>query len=318
MRQVLIILTALLAGCFACERERADDLTDRSPLALISADVVYGHKFGLAMTFDVYQPREPNGAAVLLINSGGWHSPVFFLDTETEGGIRLLSDAEMDQIEPRLREFSPWPLLEIGITVFNLRHGSSPRFALPEIVTDLRRAVRFIQDRAAEYGVDPNRIGLWGGSAGGHLALLLGTTPEIGNPNASDDFELSEARVAAIVAYFPVTDLQRFVTNAPELKQQFPALELSPEQAQRLSPIHHVSPDDPPTLIIHGDHDSLVPILEGRSMHEAMLGADVQTEFITIDGADHAFVGEEADVALAQTVEWFRVHLTQSRQERSP
>ena len=185
-------------------------------------------------------------------------------------------------------------------------------------MTDLRRAIRFIRDRAAEYDVDPGRLGLWGGSAGGHLALLLGTTADIFNEDASEDFELTEARVAAVVAYFPVTDLQRFVQNAPELKQKFPALILSPEQAQVLSPIHLVSPDDPPTLIIHGDHDSLVPIVEGRSMYQTLLKVGVKTEFVTINGANHGFVGWEADTALTHTVEWFMEHLTQSQEDQSP
>ena len=74
-RHVLLIQIALLASCSATEREALDEAREGSFLPRITTDVVYGHKFGLAMTFDVYQPPEPNGGAVILINSGGWFSP---------------------------------------------------------------------------------------------------------------------------------------------------------------------------------------------------------------------------------------------------
>ena len=310
-RHVLLIQIALLASCSATEREAFDETREGSFLPRITTDVVYGDKFGLAMTFDVYQPREPNGGAVILINSGGWFSPFAVFHTLTGNGVRLLSDAELDQANPLVREISPRSLLESGFVIFNVRHGSSPRFELPEIVADLRRAVRFIRVRAPEYGVDPERIGLWGGSAGGHLALLLGTTAEIGKVDASDDFELTEGRVAAVVAYFPVTDLRRLVRAAPERVEQFPALALTSEQYQELSPIHFASSDDPPTLIIHGDQDALVPIAQSESMYQALQRSEVRSEFITIEGAAHGFVGENADLALAETVRWFQEHLKQ-------
>jgi hypothetical protein len=104
-RHILLIQIALLVSCSAPEHEGLP--SEGSTLAQITTDVVYGHKFGLAMTFDVYQPPDPNGAGVILINSGGWHSPIFVLHTLTENGARLLSEAEMDQVDPRLREFSP-------------------------------------------------------------------------------------------------------------------------------------------------------------------------------------------------------------------
>ncbi len=308
-RHVLLIQIALLASCSATEREAFDEAREGSSLVRITMDVVYGHKFGLAMTFDVYQPREPNGAAVILINSGGWYSPVMVFHTLTDNGARLFSDAELDQVDRRLRQFSPRLLLESGFTIFNVRHGSTPKLKLPKIVADLRRAIRFIRDRAPDYRVDPERIGLWGGSAGGQLALLLGTTAEIGIEDASDDLELTEGRVAAVVAYFPVTDLQRWVRAAPERVEHYPAIALTPDQHQELSPIHFASLDDPPTLIIHGDQDAVAPIVEGESMYQALLRSQVTSEFITVEGAEHGFVGENADLALAETVDWFREHL---------
>ena len=98
-------------------------------------------------------PAQPNGAGLISIVSGGWQSSV-----------------EIAQI---FAQAYP-PLNEKGFTVFAVRHGSWPRYPLSSIVADMRRSVRFIRQHAKEYGVDPNRIGVFGSSAGGHLALLLG------------------------------------------------------------------------------------------------------------------------------------------------
>ena len=100
---------------------------------------VYGHKDGLALTFDVHRPAQPNGAGVIAIVSGGWQSSVEM--------SRLIVDGYLS------------PLLnEKGFTVFAVRHGSSPRYPMSAIVADMRRAVRFIRQHAGEYGVDPTAL----------------------------------------------------------------------------------------------------------------------------------------------------------------
>ena len=109
------------------------------------------------------------------------------------------------------------PLNEKGFTVFVVRHGSRPRYPLSSVVADMRRSVRFIHQHAKEYGVDPNRIGVFGNSSGGHLALLLGTTFDSGNPSASDPVLRESSRVAAVVANYPATDLARLAMQQPIL-----------------------------------------------------------------------------------------------------
>jgi dipeptidyl aminopeptidase/acylaminoacyl peptidase len=181
---------------------------------------------------------------------------------------------------------------------------------MPEIVADLRRAVRFIRFHANEYGIDGERLGLWGGSAGGHLSLLLGTTADIGIPDAAEEFERSPGRVAAVVAYFPLSDLQRFVeTIPPDVLKQYPVLSLRAEQYREFSPLYFVSSDAPPTLIVHGDQDKEVSIIEGESMHRALLKSGAISKFVTIEGAGHGFYDEDADHAMEETVDWFKEHL---------
>ena len=251
----------------------------------VTTDVVYGHKDGLALTFDVHRPAQPNGAGVIAIVSGGWQSSVEM--------SRLIVDGYLS------------PLLnEKGFTVFAVRHGSSPRYPMSAIVADVRRAVRFIRQHAGEYGVDPNRIGVFGGSAGGQLALLLGTTADSGDPSASDAVLRESSRVAAVVAYFPPTDLSRWGN-----RRAFPATALTEAEAAQYSPIRFVSPAAAPSLIVHGDADTVVPIVEGETMYAALTKAGVPASFIRIEGAGHGFEGADLERANAAMVQWFERHL---------
>ncbi len=172
------------------------------------------------------------------------------------------------------------------------------------IVSDVRRAVRFIRQHADEYGVDPNRIGVYGGSAGGQLALLLGTTADAGDSSASDAVLRESSRVAAVVAYFPPTDLSRW-----ENRRAFPATALTEAEAAQYSPIRLVSPAAAPSLIVHGDADTVVPMAEGETMHAALVKVGVPASFIRIEGAGHGFSGAHLERANAAMVQWFERHL---------
>ena len=250
----------------------------------VTTDVVYGHKDGLALTFDVHRPAQPNGAGVIAIVSGGWQSSV-----------------EMAQI---FSQAYP-PLIEKGFTVFAVRHGSWPRYPMSSIVADVRRSVRFIRHHAKEYGVDPSRLGVFGNSAGGHLALLLGTTGDSGDPSAADAVLRESSRVAAVVANYPATDLARWATQQPVFK-------FTEAEAAQFSPIRFVSPGSAPSLIVHGDADTAVPIDQGETMHAALTKAGVPASFIRIKGAGHGFEGAApADLERASSamLQWFERHL---------
>src|SRR6185437_89547 len=118
----------------------------------------------------VFTPRkESNGAAVVSIASGGWFSDRTQIDSAP-----FLNNVE---------------LVKHGYTVFAVCHGSQPRFTIPDAVADINRAVRFIRYHARDYQIDPNRIGITGGSAGGHLSLMQGTAGDAGDPKAKDEVE---------------------------------------------------------------------------------------------------------------------------------
>jgi dienelactone hydrolase len=279
----------------------------------VTTDVVYGHKAGMALTFDIYRPERPNGAAVISILSGGWRSSWDTLKQFRElpsGSFQLLTAAEIDQAEGILPSHSYQGLMEKGYTVFAVRHSSSPNFNMPEIVGDVRRAVRFIRAHAPDWGIDPERIGVWGGSAGGHLSLLLATTSEIGNPKPADDYDRGPAKLAAVVAYAPPTDLPAITEFWKQSKQSFPAVvDLNPADQKEYSPIQHVSRDDPPALIVHGDQDKTVPYTQGKSMYDALIKEGAASKLLTVKGAGHGFFGSNAKRVNLEMVAWFEKYL---------
>ena len=279
----------------------------------ITPDVVYGHKAGMALTFDVYRPRTPNGAAVISVLSAGWRSGWESLQQfqeQPDGSARMLTATVIAGAPGVLPSHSYVGLVDKGFTVFAVRHGSSPTFGMPDIVSDLRRAVRVIRHRAHVYGIDPDRIGLWGGSAGGHLSLLLGTSAEMTNANTKDAVEQGPAKFAAIVAYAPPTDLvtqwAHWTQNGP---QQFAAVNMSDADRRTYSPMTYVSADDPPTLIVHGDRDTTVPFMQGQSMSEALAKAGVPSRLLTVENAGHGFFGSDATRVNAAMVAWFEQYL---------
>jgi len=319
---IALLLVIFLVGCTAPPTEQIKQDPIVTPEGIrITPYVVYGHKFGMTLTFDMYQPKNQNGAGVILIDSGGWYSIFLKFYTQTAEGIHLATMEELEtmmveKMRVNLRSFNIEPLLAKGFTVFSVRHSCGPKFEMSEIANDLRRAVRFIRFQAEEYGIDSERLGLWGGSAGGHLSLLLATTPDIANPQATEEFDKDTGRVAAVVAYYPPTNLKRFVDfhklnpiGNTSILDAIPALNLEDDQYSEFSPINFVSADDPPTLIIHGDKDPGVPIIEGQSMHQELLKAGVESKFVTIPDAGHGFEGEDADHALAEAISWFEEHL---------
>ncbi|MCY3814021.1 MAG: alpha/beta hydrolase [Gammaproteobacteria bacterium] len=252
--------------------------------ATVTADVVYGHKAGMALVYDVFQPEQANGAGVLFMVSGGWFS-------------------RWQPPERRQRTFQH--LLDAGFTMFAVHHGSAPRFKVPDAVADVRRAVRHVRAHASDFGIDPERLGVYGGSAGGHLSLMLGLASDPGDPAAEQPVLTHSNRVHAVVAYFPPVDLRGIAGP----NERFPALDFDPELAADISPIQFVSEDDPPVLLIHGDVDELVPLSNSERMNKALTQAGVENRMVVIEGAGHGFRGADRERAQAEMVAFFKTHL---------
>jgi len=287
---------------------RADDPPDFS-----RKEVIYGRKYGTALTMDVFTPKkDANGAAVIVAVSGGWFS-------------------SHEAVNPGMAQ----PFLKRGYTVFAVVHGSQPKFSIPEILEDMNRAVRFIRFHAKDYGIDPDRIGITGGSAGGHLSLMQGTAGDAGNPQAKDPVDRTPSRVQAVACYFPPTDFLNWgekgkvmlgdnipvpVKGAFDFRQRdLKSGALVPitdeekrlEIGKKISPLYHVTKDDPPTLIVHGDKDALVPIQQAEVMVAKLKGAGVPAELVVVKGGGHD--GKVVAEGLPKVVAWFDKYLAKKK-----
>ncbi len=272
-------------------------------------DVVYGRKFGTALTMDVFTPKEnANDAGIIWCVSGGWFS-------------------SKESINPGFLK----PFLDRGYTVFAVVHGSQPRYTIPEVLDDMHRAVRFIRANEKRFGISKNRLGIAGGSAGGHLSLMQGTASKPGNPAAKDPVERESSQVAAVGCFFPPTDFLNYgkenqtaigdgiLTNfkAPFDFHDFdPKTRLfvpitDPEKrkaiAKQISPVYHVTEKSAPALILHGDADTLVPIQQAELIIAKYKEAKVPCELIVKKGAGHGWGDMVKDI---ETIaDWFDKHL---------
>lgn len=279
------------------------------PDYVLKEDVIYGRKWGTALTMDVYAPREQkNGRGVILVLSGGWYS--------AKGVLGM----------PFMRE-----MLNRGYTVFAVTHGSQPKYTIPEAVEDMYRSVRFIRHQAGVYEIDPQQLGVYGGSAGGHLSLMLGLAGKAGDPSAKDPVDRENSQVQAVACFYPPTDFLNFGEPGkvvvgkgvlPGFKAPFDFKELDPksnafvpvteeskqlEIGKEISPAAHIDAKDAPTLIIHGDADTLVPLQQSELLIEKLKSAGVPHELIVRKGEGHGWKNLDGDITIF--ADWFDKYL---------
>ena len=212
--------------------------------------------------------------------------------------------------------------------MFAVVHGSQPKFQIPEIMQDMLRSVRFIRANAARFGVDPRRLGVSGASAGGHLSLILGTQGGVGAENAKDPVDRESSAVQAVACFFPPTDFLNYGKPGESalgeniLKDFKPAFGNVPTNAvekekfgQQISPIYHVTSNLPPTFIIHGDADKLVPIQQAESFIEAAKKQGATAKLVVKKGGGHGWKDWPADLDLC--AQWFDEHLRGIKPEKA-
>lgn len=254
------------------------------PLMFVAPDVVRerGLLFsepepGVRLRLDVYRPREQHEGprpAVIQVHGGGWLSGSRF-----EQGIPLLNH-----------------LAGLGWVGFNTDYRLSPEATWPDHIVDVKRAIAWVRDNHAELGIDPGRIAITGGSAGGHLAALAGVTA--GEPEFQPGFEDADTRVLAAVPFYGVYDL----TNEhghyyPELASWVfeqvvikEPLDGNAALYRAASPRFRVHPDVPPFMVIHGDRDTLVPVADARDfVAELRRVSRQEVRYVELPAAEHAF-----------------------------
>jgi len=264
-------------------------------------DVIYGRKHGTALTLDVFTPARANGCGVLVLISGGWFS-------------------SHDAINPAFFK----SLLEHGYTVFAVVHGSQPKFTIPEIVQDIHRAVRFVRANADRFGIAPDKLGMTGASAGGHLSLTMAVKGGPGNAMAKDAVERQSSEVQAVACFFPPTDFLNYgeageeavgIGRLKNFKAAFggdmPDVEKRREFGREISPIYFVRSNQPPVLILHGDADKLVPLRQAQTFVEKSRQAGAIARLDVREGKLHGWAGMDKDMGIF--ADWFDEHLRKSR-----
>jgi acetyl esterase/lipase len=272
-------------------------------------DIIYGRKHGVALTMDVFTPKQnANGVALVMCVSGGWFS--------SKTGINPNFFGEG---------------LNRGYTVFAVVHGSQPKFSIPEVLDDMHRSIRFIRHNAKTYGIDPDRIGIMGGSAGGHLSVMMGCTGRDGDPKAADVIDRGSSRVQAVACFYPPTDFLNYGKDGEialgggtlkNFKAPFDFTEFDPksrsfnlitdeekrkEIGKKISPVYQVTDKSAPMLIVHGDADFLVPIQQAELLIEKLKSVKVPCELVVKKGAGH---GGPAFAMEGKTlIDWFDKHL---------
>lgn len=269
---------ALLVLCAACAC--AEPLS-RFLDAPAPEDFVYAERGDRRLVLHVFRPSSSAHAAprpaIVWIHGGAW------IGGTAEGTM------------PHARYFASRGLVGVNLTYRHAKPGST---TIADCIADVRSALRFLRARAASLGLDPARIAAAGDSAGGHLAAALATLPDYQHPD--DDLALS-GRPDALLLYNPVIDLTegdwvRFAVGGPALADRKntprPAHSASLDLARALSPLHHVAPGLPPTLIIHPRHDRVVPVSQSERFAAALRAAGDRCELaIPEDPAlGHAFV----------------------------
>jgi acetyl esterase/lipase len=267
-----------------------------SDSVIVRKDVVYGRGGGRDLRCDIYSPAGDRGArpAVLLVHGGAWRQG----DRSVMAGFgdRLASEGFVGvACEYRLTPESPWPAQ----------------------IEDIKAAIRWTRVNAADLGIDPAKIAALGRSAGAHLVLLAAGTPGRAEFEGSGGNAGVPTDIAAVVAVFPPVV---FFTGEQRTHGGTPARSLmgdaaSDEDARLASPLHHITPSFPPTMLLHGTADKVVPVSASMVMYEALAKAGVPAEMHLYAEQPHGFAGqpEFLDLCAAEAAHFLKRYLVAER-----
>lgn len=295
MTQRLAFCLILSAGLLAAPAGRA---AEPKPLAVPDGvtwepNVEYANPDGQHLQLDVALPAKSEGPlpAVLCIHGGGFRAG----DRHGYDGLCLR-------------------LAQQGYVAATVEYRLAPKYPFPAAVFDCKAAVRWLRANADKYHIDPQRIGVTGGSAGGCLAQFLGVTAGVkqfegddGNPNQS-------SAVACVVNYFGPEDLTKSYGRSKDAAEVLPLYlggDLSKAYKRHIeaSPLYWVTPEAAPTLCVHGTKDELVNYEQATWIVARLNSADVEAQLLTMEGAGHGFHGADAEKADQAMIAFFDKHL---------
>jgi acetyl esterase/lipase len=272
-------------------------LTLAIPFVSVETDIVYSKVAGVELKLDLYRPNldaDTNEAlpGVVLIHGGAWIS----------GKKEDMNDLAK-------------AICDAGFVVANIQYRLAPKHKFPAFLHDAQTAVRFLKSNSAKFGVDPNRIGSCGASAGGHMALILGLRDTM-DPKPQE-FAGVSSRVKAVFNIFGPTDLsQDFPKSADAIFMSVigKKREEAGAEIKDGSPVTHVSKDDAPVFTLHGTDDPLVPVIQSDRLKKALDASGVPNELLVIQGMKHGI--DQADPkqvdGLQKGIAWLKRWLSPS------
>jgi acetyl esterase/lipase len=290
-RFVGLILFALL-----CATQITSQTTE--PQFTVVSDVQYCTGGGRPLLMDVFIPNHRNRTstpAVLWIHGGGWEIG----DKNGNSGAKFLANE--------------------GFVTASLSYRLSGDSPFPAAIEDCKCAIRFLRANALKYGIDPDRIGVAGSSAGGHLAELVATTDQSAGLDGDGGWQNMSSKVQAAASYFGVSDLtMQFPEDTGQVIVKFfrGTEKEKPELYRRASPIFYVTKDNPPLLLVHGEKDDGVPFDQSVRMADAYRRTGLTIEFIAVKNAGHDFqhigdapISPSVEVIHHRTAEFFNRYL---------
>lgn len=274
--------------------------------ARVERDIVYERVGDRELPLDLYQPMadEPT-PLVIWIHGGGWKN-----GSKNGAGPALA-------------------LLDRGYAVASVEYRLSGEAIFPAAIEDCKAAVSFLRLHAKKFNLDPDRFGVWGSSAGGHLVALLGTTNDATEFDTHGVTRKASAKVQAVCNWFGPTDFLRMndfpgridhdAADSPESRFIGGLIQQNKDKTKRANPITYVSPSDPPFLHLHGESDQLVPFNQSELLHAALTDAGVPSTLYKVVGGDHGFRGAtESHEALTKRSMDFFDNVLQSAKPVAP
>lgn len=269
----------------------------------VERDIVYARVGERELLLDLYLPEKVEGLlpVVVWVHGGGWRG-----GSKGSGG--------------RAR-----PMVSQGFAVVDVGYRLSGEAIFPAQIQDCKAAVRWIRANAKEYSLNPDRIGAWGASAGGHLVALLGTAGDVKEFDTAENGEYS-SRVQAVCDWFGPTDFLRMndfpgsmdhdAPNSPESLVIGGPIQKNREKVAKANPITYITGDEPPFLIMHGDKDWTVIYNQSELLYDALVKAGVDVTLYCVKGGGHGFGGATDDTPeeiFRMAADFFEKHLKEKK-----
>jgi acetyl esterase/lipase len=293
MMRSFVAFLAVLVSLFAAGPLQAQKPPTVPPGVVFESGVEYSNPDGQHLQLDIARPKDGDGPfpVILCIHGGGFRA-----------GSRQGYDAQCIR------------LAEKGYVAATITYRLAPKFPFPAAIHDTKAAVRWLRANAAKYKIDPERIGVTGGSAGGHLAQFLAVTGDVKEFEGEGGNPMQSSKVACVVNVYGPSDFTKSYGKSVDAAEVLPLflggnLEKARPQHVRASPLYWVTPNAAPTLCIHGTEDKYVAHEQAVWLVDKLKAAGVEAELLTLEGAGHGFKGKDAETAEKAMIAFFDKHL---------